>query len=463
MLKVVGKHKDVLEKVSNYIIKSRNLIFDRTMCKVYKKEDTPQKKYNNALKSIAPGVFSESVLLCVDTTLRGKGGNGYIVTSYGICYREFFSECDRIQYKDIESIYEDESGDLVVECMDTKHTFSKNEVEKEPFKKFLEDLNELYKTFTAEELRKLNDSVLPLEVMEEKTKIFYLKAIIDYEKIATKDVLGAPLAEIMSLMTQLHFTADMRAEVKSYLLNSTPNMLESVNMVVHYTPAGNETNIKISLLKDMIRTTRSRGESHVVHNPDLLALEPLLQLDNFDSTLELLEQSMINDEKLIKGEITEKQYKKRLKDVVANGAAIGVPVAAIYMAGSVVGLSAAGITSGLAALGFGGLFGLSAMMTGIGVLIVGGVMIHSAVKYVTSGKERARNSKREVMIQEIVAMHQETINGLVEDIESYTERINALYQDKENREADINALQEEMRMFKEALVRMKNKEESLSA
>ncbi len=47
------------------------------------------------------------------------------------------------------------------------------------------------------------------------------------------------------------------------------------------------------------------------------------------------------------------------KEVIAGGAAVGTPILLISLLGKVSGLSASGITSGLAALGFGSmLFGL---------------------------------------------------------------------------------------------------------
>jgi hypothetical protein len=45
------------------------------------------------------------------------------------------------------------------------------------------------------------------------------------------------------------------------------------------------------------------------------------------------------------------KYKRLIKDSAAKLAGVGVPVAAIAASGSVIGLSAAGLTSGLAALG----------------------------------------------------------------------------------------------------------------
>jgi len=62
------------------------------------------------------------------------------------------------------------------------------------------------------------------------------------------------------------------------------------------------------------------------------------------------------------------------KQAAASLAAVGVPLAAVYLSGSVIGLSAAGITSGLAALGLG-----LGMVPGIGVAILVGTGIYLGV------------------------------------------------------------------------------------
>ncbi|NTV62568.1 MAG: hypothetical protein HGA65_03395 [Oscillochloris sp.] len=62
--------------------------------------------------------------------------------------------------------------------------------------------------------------------------------------------------------------------------------------------------------------------------------------------------------------------------VAAAGlAAVGVPIAAVYASGSVIGLSAAGITSGLAALGLG-----LGMVPGIGVAVLLGTGVFLGVR-----------------------------------------------------------------------------------
>jgi len=72
---------------------------------------------------------------------------------------------------------------------------------------------------------------------------------------------------------------------------------------------------------------------------------------------------------------TEETLKKLGGDVAAGLASTGVPIAAVTVAGT-YGVSAAGITSGLAALGLG--FG---MMTGIGTAVALGVGTYAGTRW----------------------------------------------------------------------------------
>jgi len=73
---------------------------------------------------------------------------------------------------------------------------------------------------------------------------------------------------------------------------------------------------------------------------------------------------------------TEIDLKKLGSDVAAGLASVGVPVTAVAVSGSVFGLSAAGVTSGLAALGLG-----LGMVPGLGVAIGIGVASYLGIKW----------------------------------------------------------------------------------
>ncbi|MFN6065837.1 MAG: TerB family tellurite resistance protein, partial [Pseudanabaena sp.] len=72
--------------------------------------------------------------------------------------------------------------------------------------------------------------------------------------------------------------------------------------------------------------------------------------------------------------LDDTQAADAIKTATAGLSAVGVPIAAVYLSGSVIGLSAAGITSGLAAIGLG--FG---MVPGIGIAVLVGAGIFMGV------------------------------------------------------------------------------------
>lgn len=61
------------------------------------------------------------------------------------------------------------------------------------------------------------------------------------------------------------------------------------------------------------------------------------------------------------------------KEAAATGAGVGVPMGAVALAGE-AGVSAVGLTTGLAALGFGSMF------CGVGVVALIGIITYNGVK-----------------------------------------------------------------------------------
>ena len=132
-----------------------------------------------------------------------------------------------------------------------------------------------------------------------------------------------------------------------------------------------------------------------------------------------------------------------IKAAVAGMTAVGVPIAAVVYSGSVVGLSAAGITSGLAALGLG-----LGMVPGIGVAILIGTAAFVGLNYLfdTGSKRKKEQYRRERERKAQLAMEnlQETINLLVE-------RMSRLEEDA----ADAKANKEAIQLLNERLTKLR--------
>ena len=89
---------------------------------------------------------------------------------------------------------------------------------------------------------------------------------------------------------------------------------------------------------------------------------------------------------------------KSWKELASRAAAVGVPLAALNVAG-IAGFSAVGITSGLATLGgMSGLvaLGLNPMTAGIGALILGGVAVKKIADYVLSSNDSEKVGQLEL-------------------------------------------------------------------
>lgn len=149
-----------------------------------------------------------------------------------------------------------------------------------------------------------------------------------------------------------------------------------------------------------------------------------------------------------------------IKTAAAGLSAVGVPVAAVWFSGSVIGLSAAGITSGLA--GLGALIGIGGMIPGIGVAILLGTGIFMGVNALLDTGDKSKKAQlqaeKERKAQLVIKNMQGAINQLVEQIASLQEKavnLEASAADAEaNREA-IRLLTERLKFMQQSVAKRK--------
>ena len=206
--------------------------------------------------------------------------------------------------------------------------------------------------------------------------------------------------------------------------------------------------LKYSLIKDAIRVVRATSDGAAREQTGIVRMAGLLDLDG--KQVEVIEKACEQEEQILAGKLSDSKFASATKELAGKASAIGVPIAAIYLSGGVTGLSAAGITSGLAALGLGGVLGLPAMVTGIGVAIVAGGAAYKGVRWVLGGAERNRGSLRELMLQEVLRIHQATIIHLAEDIWCFGERVAALTEKTETNRDAIDTLKREVKLLTRA-------------
>lgn len=330
-----------------------------------------------------------------------------------------------------------------------------NYIHGENFYQFLMEVIEMKSNGNVDE----TDKIVILEDMPDEVKLSYLKIIILSMLEDDGEMEGSSLSEIQTLMAQLNFDVNLRSEIRSFvggLKERTETVSSLVDIMQMHVPAGSEEALEISLVKDLLRVNRVKfGPSYFQNFPNLI---PLLSLFNItDDQVEVIEQGIINDEKIMRGEVKDSQIVENAKDLSAKASAVGVPIAAIYMSGSVAGLSAAGLTSGLAALGLVGVLGFSSMVTGIGVLLIAGVGFYKSVKWLTGGVERSKSEKREIIIQEIIKNNQKTINNLTEDVNYFENLVIDLTLEAEFNKKKLDKLARELTIFSQAIQKLSEK------
>lgn len=214
------------------------------------------------------------------------------------------------------------------------------------------------------------------------------------------------------------------------------------------------------LVRDLLRI--SRADKHVADSERdrIVVIAAMVFPDSADKVVQATERLLIAEEDFAAGKITTSQLETATKDIAAKAAAFGAPIAAVSLTGSVAGLSGAGITSGLAALGFGGLLGLSAMVTGIGTVVILGVAVHQGTRYVLATNERERERRREHLIQQVIKNHQQAMAELTDDVAGLARRMEDYLTQTTKNEARLSMLRAELAAFQLALVDLQTSQEA---
>ena len=289
-----------------------------------------------------------------------------------------------------------------------------------------------------------------VEDLPDALKECYLSVLVWLVHFDDGQIDERELCEMQVLMTQLRCNADVRRAVRSHL--EDPQSLEAeaqIARMLELAPseaADTTLVLRCSLLKDAIRVLRATSGGSAREQPEIRQLAGLLELDA--AKVAFLEDTGVKEEAILAGDVSDSQIANAAKSMAAQATAVGVPVAAVYLSGSVTGLSAAGIASGLATLGVGGILGLSAMVTGIGVAIVAGGAAYQGLRWVLGGgSERHRVSRRELMLQEVLRIHQGAIINLGEDMSFFGERIVDLSRETERNRDAIDTLFREVTLM----------------
>jgi hypothetical protein len=418
--------------VENYIKENAS----RLCAKVYVVPDISEKKLNNAISSMAPGINHEYVLAIADSSLLGNGKNGCLFLGDSVYIRGMlekpqsfkFETITSAEYKNTRKVKDNGKVDVSEEVV--LHIVGDSEISLTSclinlnYEEFAKMINGILETSGEDKTFDTTSQTMPLESMDRQIKKAYLKIICNFASSDDNMIDSQEYAEILSLIVRIELDSQDRLELRNYMYesNSKKENDDLVRYLKENVPEGSFEIIKKSLLKDMIYLYRIKNDyASWPQNKFFTTLQQ--QFDVKDEQVDLMMLAIKNDEEILAQRKNDSEITKSMKEIAAKAGAVGVPLAAIYFSGSVVGMSAAGITSGLATLGMGGILGLSGMVTGIGVVVIVGVGAYKGIKKVTGLSDLENNKQRELMLQAIIKNAQKSLNYLIEDVNEISKQL----------------------------------------
>lgn len=389
-----------------------------------------EKKLNNAVKSFAFGGSPSNVVALLDNTLLGSGKDGILFTGEQLIYRASFSDPVSIPYASIasaeyvETVTGSKSDKIEVSLLVHRNEGSRLSITgllNCNYRKLAETLQACVQDFSE---YKEERQLVSIDELSEALKVAYVQAVINMAYDNDDMIDDKEFAEILQLMTRLDLSPETRFTLRAYMGSSDAQIpLETLlAQIDSQSPAGQIKALHISLVKDLINLFYSTGGRDIGAFAFLQKNRGLLIVS--DEEIELAVLAIKNDHDMLRDDMTDDQIVSALKMLSAKAAAVGTPLAAVYLSGSVVGMSAAGLTSGLASLGMGGLLGMSGMMTGIGVAVLIGVGTYAGVRKLTGANELTRSKRRELMLNEVIKQTQLTISLVMKDINFITSKLN---------------------------------------
>jgi hypothetical protein len=426
---------------------------------IYIVPDIPEKKLNNALKSYGNDISYESVLALYDDTLFGSASDGFLFTGEKMLHNKYgtflYSNIESVEY--VENITTNDKGKekkeewIIIKTKDGKKhklTYGLMNINKEKFTGFLN------KIITEFEEYKEEDQLKEIADMPDDLKIAYLKIIVNMTFIDDEDIDEKELAELFLLMTRLELNKDSRFEIRRYITEISKDNIETVKNLIDIIKENSEDShhksLMISLVKDLInvyfstKDTMDRNFKFLDNNKELFKIS--------NEEIDLAYDTVENDYKLLKDDLDDDTIKKNAKELASKAAAAGVPLAAVYISGSVIGMSAAGITSGLAALGMG-----MGMTGGLAVVGIIGVLSYKGMKHLTGANELDKYKTRELMLHEVIKQTQKTISLIIDDINYIVEKLNDTLLKHAEQKEKIQKLMKMVAQFQGALKSVDNK------
>lgn len=395
--------------------------------------DIPDNKLNNAIKAFKCEDFYESILAIYDDSMFNNAKCGLVFTGEKVIHNSYGT----FMYADIESVEHVVNITINDKGKENKEEFILIKTKDGENHNLKHDLAYANKNYLAMFLNKIinefvdfkeENQLKTIAEMPEELKIAYMKVIVNMTFIDDGEIDKEEIAEIFLLMTRLELETDSRFIIRTYISDAAQDTLEEVKKLVDdiskHADSSHYKSIMISLAKDLInvyfsvKLTKDRDFEFLNTNKELLELT--------DGEIELAYDAVENDRKIITDDLEDKVIAEKIDELGKKAFSVGAPLGAVYLSGSVLGLSAAGMTSGLATLGMGGVLGLSSMATGIGVAVLIGVGVYKGMQHLTGANKLDKYKAKASFLEGIIKQNQKTVSLIMEDINHIVDKLNTV-------------------------------------
>ena len=233
-----------------------------------------------------------------------------------------------------------------------------------------------------------------------------------------------------------------KEQIQEYIIEP-PNLFDCLRVL-----SGSDETLRYGVMMNMVDTAWADDYLDLQESKALAFAQAELSISN--EQRQAIDNFVQKMREIRTRGLDDTQAADAIKTATAGLSAVGVPIAAVYLSGSVIGLSAAGITSGLAAIGLG--FG---MVPGIGIAVLVGAGIFMGVSQlldVGGQQEKERLMvERERKAQLVITNLQGALNKLIERVAN----LQTVAADAEANKEAIRVLTEKMRYLQQLVAKRK--------
>lgn len=296
-----------------------------------------------------------------------------------------------------------------------------------------------------------NQKFIDMSQVDEETRLAFYGALFAVA-LADNSIDKEEVELIFSMMELDGMTETAKRKVQSYIIEP-PSLWECLSSL-----RTADEQLRYGLMINLVDTAWANDELDADEEKAISMAQHELKIS--DEQLEAIEK-FIQKMREIRVRGIDDNYAADAIKVAASGlSAVGIPIAAVWFSGSVIGLSAAGITSGLA--GLGALIGIGGMVPGIGVAILVGAGIFMGVNALLDTGDKSKKAQfqaeKERKAQLVIKNMQGSINQLVDQISELQEKamsLEASASDAEaNREA-IRLLTDRLKFMRQSIAKRK--------